>query len=129
MNRSFVAPLRALLLAFSLAGAAACGKDDPTGPSQPGGGGTALLDVTNNSSVSIWYVRLRDCGSQSWGADLLGANIITAGLGQSFTVSSGCHDVRLETSAANNGEAVFLNVQFPSGAVVAKTVTNWTPKS
>lgn len=119
---------RALLLALILAGAAACGKDDPTGPSTPSGQ-TAILDITNSTSVSIWYVRIRDCGASTWGQDLLGADIITAGLGQSFTVSAGCHDVRLETSAANNGEAVYTGVNFPAGQIIAKTVTAWTPKS
>ena len=116
---------RALATALALS-AAACGKSDGiTDPGNGPGGQTALLDVTNNSPVSIFYVRIRDCGSQTWGPDLLGADIIPAGLGQSFTVSAGCHDVRLETSALNNGVADFLNVSFPAGGVVHKSVSTW----
>jgi len=104
--------------------AAACGGDDGgTGPSNT----ETRLDITNNSNVSVFLVFVRNCGSQSWGDDLLGASVIRAGLGQSFIVTPGCHDVRLETSPSHAGEMQWLNVTFPVGQVTARTVTNWNP--
>lgn len=104
--------------------AAACGKDEGgTGPSN----NDTRLDITNNSNVSVFLVFVRDCGTQSWGNDMLGADVIPAGLGQSFIVTPGCHDVRLETSPSNAGEIQWLNVTFPAGQITARTVTTWNP--
>ncbi len=114
----------ALAATLALAFAAACGGDDGgTGPS----GNETRLDITNNSNVSVFLVFVRDCGTQNWGNDLLGADVIPAGLGQSFIVTPGCHDVRLETSPFNAGEIVWSNVNFPAGQVTARTVTTWNP--
>ena len=126
MKGLFAFPIRTLAFALTVAGAAACGKGD--GLTDPGNNNTqtALLDITNNTSVSVFFVRIRACGTTAWGNDLLGADIIPAGLGQSFTVPAGCHDVRLETSALNNGVAEYLGVAFPSGGVVHKTVSSWS---
>jgi len=116
--------LRGALLALTLAGAAACGKSDgPAGSDDP----ESRLDITNNSDVSVFYVRIRECGSATWGDDLLGASIIPAGLGESFIVSPGCHDVKLETSPVNNGQKIWINVDFPDGGIAYQTVTIWDP--
>ena len=125
MKSLFAAPIRTLAFDLTVAGAAACGKGD--GLTDPGNNTTqtALLDITNNTSVSVFFVRIRPCGTSAWGSDLLGADIIPAGLGQSFTVPAGCNDVRLETSALNNGVAEFIGVSFPAGSVVHKTVSTW----
>ena len=118
--------LQTAFLALLVATAAACGKSDGTGPSQ-NGGETALLDVTNNTNVSIYFVFVRNCGATSWGNDLLGADVIPAGLGQSFTIPAGCHDVKLESNPSVNGEMIWTNVSFPAGSVIHQTVSAWSP--
>ena len=116
--------LRGALLALTLAGAAACGKSDgPSGSDDP----ESRLDITNSSDVSVFYVRIRECGDATWGADLLGASVIPAGLGQSFIVAPGCHDVKLETSPVNNGQKIWTNVNFPEDGIAYQTVTTWDP--
>jgi hypothetical protein len=121
---TFPARISALAATAALAFAAACGgSDSGTGPTNT----NTLLDVTNNSSVSVWLVYVRNCGSQSWGNDLLGADIISPGLGQSFVVTPGCHDVKLMTNPDVNGELVWMNVNFPAGQVVERVVTSWNP--
>ena len=116
--------LRGALLALTLVGAAACGKSDgPSGIDEP----ESRLDITNNSDVSVFFVRIRQCGTQAWGEDLLGSSVIPAGLGQSFIVSPGCHDVKLETTPVENGQKIWTNVSFPDGGVAYQTVTTWDP--
>lgn len=123
-HRAWLLRGTAVDLAFpDLTGAAACGKDSPTGPTTP----DTRLDITNGTNVSVFFVLMRDCGATDWGPDLLGANVIPAGVGQSFVVTPGCHDVRLETSPTTNSKQVWLNVSFPAGQVTARTVTAWTP--
>lgn len=86
-----------------------------------------MVSARPNSNVSVFLVFVRDCGAQFWGNDLLGADIIPAGLGQSFIVTPGCLDVRLETSPSNAGQVQWLGVNFPAGQVTARTVTTWSP--
>jgi hypothetical protein len=114
--------LRTALLMLPLAGATFCGGDDgPTGSS-----GNTLLDITNESNHSVWYVRVRDCGSQAWGTDLLGSDIIFPGSGQSFALTPGCHDVKLETDPDLHGTLIWTNLTLAQGQVLSQTVTAWT---
>lgn len=114
----FIAAAAAFALVF-----AACGDDSGgTGPST----GDTRLDLTNNSNTSVWLVFIRDCGAASWGNDRLGADIIPPGLGQSFVVTPGCHDVKLETNPDVAGQVVWMNVNFPAGQITARTVTTWS---
>lgn len=122
MRFALPASLRGTLAALALLGSVSCGGDS-TGPTTS----MAILDITNSTTSSVWYVRVRTCGATAWGSDLLGADIIPKDLGQSFEVAPGCRDVRLESSPNVNGEKIWLNQSFTAGQITALTVTDWTP--
>ncbi|NOT09838.1 MAG: hypothetical protein HOP28_16720 [Gemmatimonadales bacterium] len=114
--------LRSAFLALTLLVAGACGKGDGgTGPSDS----ATRLDITNSTNLSIWIVRIRNCGSSSWGSDLLGADVISPNLGQSFVVTPGCHDVRLESNPDADVAVEWLNISFPSGQITTRTLAAW----
>lgn len=116
--------LRGALLALTLAGAAACGKSDgPSGNDEP----ESRLDITNDSNLYVWYVQVRACGSQAWGQDLLGADIIAPNSGQSFIVAPGCYDVKLTAEPETNSQKIWTNVDFPEDGIAYQTVTTWDP--
>jgi hypothetical protein len=120
---SFRSRLTGLAASLALALAACGGDDGGAGPSNS----DTRLDVTNNSNVSVWLVFVRSCGSESWGNDLLGADIISPGLGQSFAVTPGCHDVKLMTNPDVNGQVIWTSVNIPAGQIVERIVTAWSP--
>ena len=111
---------------------AACGGgSDSTGPSDPPApppSTTTKLRMTNSSSLSAWYVYVRSCGATSWGADRLGSNVLSPGESASLNLQAGCYDVRAETSAANNKQAIFMGLQISSGETEQVTITAWNDK-
>jgi len=120
---SFRSRMTGLAASLALALAACGGDDSGAGPSNS----DTRLGITNDSNMSVWLVFVRSCGSRSWGNDLLGADVISPGLGQSFVVTPGCHDVKLMTNPEMNAQVIWTNVNFPSGQIVEKVVTAWNP--
>lgn len=100
--------------------AAGCGGDDSNGPSNHGS-----LEVTNTADHSVWYVFVRDCGTSDWGDDLLGANVISIGETESFTVGTGCKDVLLETEPLHAGVAQWNDQTFASDTTIALALSEW----
>ncbi len=121
----FLSPrsIRGTLLALSLATLGACG-DSPTGPG--GNGGPPRLSITNNTNASVFYLRIRSCGSSNWSNDLLGADIISKLETQTFTVPAGCHDVSMESNPDVNGEFISVGLVFEAGATRSINLTEWT---
>ncbi len=122
MSLRSLAALRATMVALTVAGLAACGgSDGPTGASS-----STKLELTNSSSLSVWYIRTRACGAQTWGPDLLGANVLIPGESGSFAVSPGCQDVKLNTDPDYHGEVIWASVQFPTGQTTPRTISAWS---
>lgn len=113
------------LLVALVVGALACSKSEgSTGPVNA----SAILDITNSSNASVWSVRIRDCGATSWSSDMLGADVIPPDLGQSFSVTPGCHDVKLQSNPTVSGQMIWRNVPFAPSQIVPLTVTAWSPE-
>jgi hypothetical protein len=121
-----VARMRSLTAGLAVATAlltAACGgSDGSTGPSS----NDASLRITNATDVSAFYVRVRACGTQSWGGDLLGADVLSGGETMTFDVGTGCQDVRLESNPDFAYVVEWTGVQFAAGALVTRTLNDWT---
>jgi hypothetical protein len=100
--------------------AAGCGGDDSNGPSNQGS-----LRVANTAEHSVWYVFVRDCGTSDWGDDLLGADVISIGETQNFTVGAGCKDVLLETEPVHAGLAQWNDQGFAADTTIALALTEW----
>ncbi len=98
----------------------ACGGSDSNGPDSH-----ATLQVTNTADHSAWYVFVRPCGTSDWGNDLLGANVISVGETETFTVSAGCKDVLLETESAHAGVAQWDGQTFVPDSTVALALSAW----
>jgi hypothetical protein len=116
---------RSLSAALALAGAiltTACGgSDGSTGPAPD----DARLRITNATDVSAFYVRVRACGAQQWGGDLLGADVLSGGETMTFDVGTGCQDVRLESNPDFAYVVEWTGVQFAAGALVTRTLNDW----
>ena len=76
----------------------ACGDDDPTGLDA-----RARVTVVNGTDHSVWYLLARNCGTSTWGNDLLGARVIQVGETKTISVVPGCKDLRVETDPALAG--------------------------
>jgi hypothetical protein len=100
--------------------AAGCG-DDSNGPSSRG-----ELQVANTADHSVWYVFVRECGTSDWGDDLLGADVISIGETQTFTVGTGCKDVLLETELVHAGLAQWNDQDFAADSTIALALTEWS---
>jgi hypothetical protein len=107
-------PLAATLALFT----AACGgdgDDSSTGPT-PTPSGNATVTVVNHAPTgSVMFLRYRACGSISWGHDVLGSSILSAGEQTSFDVSAGCYDVRATPSEVGLDYLYFNGVQVSAG--------------
>ena len=101
--------------------ATGCGGDDSNGPSNHG-----ELQVANTADHSGWYVFVRPCGTSDWGNDLLGADVISVGETQTFTVTTGCKDVLLETELAHAGVARYDSQTFSPDSTVTLALSAWT---
>ena len=64
------------------------------GSSSGGGGGQTELLLINNTGVPIYYVYVSSCSSSQWGPDQLGSNVVMPGNTWTFTMASGCYDLK-----------------------------------
>lgn len=118
----------AALLATATLAASACGSDSDgpgggTGPGDPPAG--PALTVVNHAEHSIWYLKVRDCGTETWGNDLLGFDVISIGESQSFVVQPGCHDVLLQTDPDYSGQVLWNDVTVADDAPTQVTLSQW----
>lgn len=119
MSTNFRRFLTLPALLMSTTAAAACGGDgDPTGA---GTSTKATLQVVNTSQNTVMFIRTRSCGSTTWGADLLGIDLLYSGHTFSKQVNPGCVDIRLTPAEVGADYLYFYNVQLTSGQT--KSVT------
>jgi hypothetical protein len=117
------------LLATATLAASACGSDSDSsiggnGPDVPEPTGPALT-VINHAEHSIWYLKVRDCGTEAWSSDLLGLDVISIGESQSFAVQPGCHDVLLQTDPDYSGQVLWSDVTVVDDTPTEVTLSQW----
>ncbi len=141
---------------FSLAAAACGGGSDATGPSGPPapsdppapGGPPApsdppapssdkgTLDVSNPTSVTVYFIKVRTCGTTDFGSDLLlDPNDGVGGLLQNgetghWQLAPGCYDVRLSPSNLLlyvYAKQIHANTQITAGQTTAIVTGDWQP--
>ena len=138
------------LAVFALVTAACGGGSDSTGPSpspsDPGGANPTpapssnmgTLEVANPTSVSVYYLKVRACGTTDFGSDLLldpndgvGGLLQTGETGH-WQLAPGCYDVRLSPSNALlyvYEKQIHSNVQIQAGQTASIVATDWQPYS
>ena len=109
-----------ILIAFPLL-LSGCGS---TGGSGGYGSGVAYLDIVNSTGVSIFYLYLSSCSSNSWGSDQLGSDVILSGTTYRFQMTPGCWDLRAELSDGRETER-FGEQMYAGGS---KTWTVYTTR-
>jgi hypothetical protein len=136
------------LVMFSLVTAACGGGSDATGPSgpapSPGGSNPSpgpssklgRLDVSNPTTVTIYYIKVRACGTTDFGSDLLldpndgvGGLLSTSETGH-WQLAPGCYDVRLSPSNTLIGvyaKQIHSNIQIQAGKTASVVATAWQP--
>ncbi|MEM1115921.1 MAG: hypothetical protein AAF845_08900 [Bacteroidota bacterium] len=57
-------------------------------------GSNASLVVVNNTNQSVFYLYASSCSNSSWGPDRLGDDVITSGSTMSFSMTTGCWDLK-----------------------------------
>jgi hypothetical protein len=142
------------LVMFSLAAAACGGGSDATGPSGPSGpsdpsgpsgpsGPSApadptmgTLEVSNPTSVSVYFLKVRACGTTDFGSDLLlDPNDGVGGLLQNgetghWSLAPGCYDVRLSASNLllyTYAKQIHSNIQIQAGQTTSVVTGDWQP--
>ena len=89
------------------------------------GSSTASLRVSNQSSISIWYLYVSPSESSSWGSDQLGANVLSPG--ESFNLTGipcgRSYDLKVEGSS-HNTLATRWSVYFACGESFNWRLTN-----
>jgi hypothetical protein len=143
------------LVLFSLAAAACGGGSDATGPSgpapapggsnpdpAPGGSNPApapsatmgVLDISNPTSVTIYYIKVRACGTTDFGSDLLldpndgVGGLLTTGETGHWQLAPGCYDVRLSPSNSLlyvYAKQIHANIQIQAGQSTGVVATDW----
>jgi hypothetical protein len=139
------------LVLFSLAAAACGGGSDATGPSGPSGPSDpsgpsgpsssadptiGTLEVANPTSVSVYFIKVRACGTTDFGSDLLlDPNDGVGGLLQNgetgrWPLAAGCYDVRLSPSNAllyAYAKQIHSNIQITAGQTTSLVTGDWQP--
>ena len=138
------------LAVFALVTAACGGGSDatgPSGPSDPGGsvpgGGNpgpsasmGTLQVSNPTSVTVYYLKVRACGATDFGSDLLldpndgVGGLLQTGETGNWQLAPGCYDVRLSPSNAlyyTYAKQIHSNVQLQAGQTSTVVATDWAP--
>lgn len=95
--------LSGLMLGAALTLAAACGSESSTGPSTPPppppSSSTGTVNVKNEASVAILRVYISSCDEATWGSNRLhSGEEIAPGATRSFTMPTGCYDVKVNTA-------------------------------
>lgn len=113
------------------------GPTDPSGPSAPSGPtnpSVGTLEVSNPTSVSVYYIKVRVCGTTDFGSDLLlDPNDGVGGLLQNgetghWSLAPGCYDVRLSPSnllAYTYAKQIHSNIQIQAGQTTAIVTGDW----
>jgi len=135
------------LVMFSLVTAACGGGSDATGPSGPPSpsgsnpapgpsASTGTLDVSNPTTVTVYYIKVRACGTTDFGSDLLldpndgvGGLLQTGETGH-WQLAPGCYDVRLSPSNVLlyvYAKQIHSNIQIQAGQTASVTATDWQP--
>ncbi|HET8624208.1 MAG TPA: hypothetical protein VFM14_11635 [Gemmatimonadales bacterium] len=113
------------------------GPSDPSGPSNPAPSpSVGTLEVSNPTSVTVYYIKVRACGTTDFGSDLLldindgvGGLLQTGETGH-WSLGPGCYDVRLSPSNANLyvfAKQIHSNVQITAGQTTAIATGDWQP--
>lgn len=95
--------------------AAACGTDsDTTGPAPVAETGTITL--LNQSNTDVIAVSIPSCEDDEWGGNRLGGSeTIAPGAARSWTVETGCYDMR----ASNGSKAAYwYDIEVTAGSTV-----------
>ncbi len=109
-------------------GAAAGGGTTPHATLQaPTPVGPASLQIVNRSNEPIYYIYMSPTSQSTWGADLLGSQVLH--VGQSFTISNigaGGWDIRVVDRSQNYKE--WRNAYLEAGGVYSIDVSseNWS---
>ena len=103
--------LAAMLLVGGLALSGCFSMQAPMPRSSGGssGGGRTELTLVNRTGVPIYYVYVSSCSSSEWGPDQLGSNVVMPGSTYTWTMDSGCYD--LKAVDRDGREAVERRVQ------------------
>lgn len=109
-RRASLPLLAAMLLVGGLALSGCFSMQAPSrGNGGGGGGGRTELTLVNNTGVPIYYVYVSSCASESWGSDQLGSEVVMPGNTYTWTMNSGCYD--LKAVDRDGREAVERRVQ------------------
>ena len=119
--------LRRILATMAILGAVllpmGCAEGDAaTDP----GSARASITIANATDHGIWYVRSRPCGSLQWSGDLARNQVITVGSSRSYGVAPGCSEIRVETTSALGGNAVWEALQLSPGQHDTLKLEQWT---
>ena len=119
--------LRRILATMAMLGAvllptACADTDTATDP----GSARASITIANATDHGIWYVRSRPCGSLPWSGDLARNQVITVGSSRSYGVAPGCSEIRVETTSALGGNAVWEALQLSPGQHDTLRLEQWT---
>ena len=121
-------PVRRVLLAglsLSLATLAACGGGGDGGSTGPAETGRGKIRVSNASNVSAWYVYVKSCTSTAWGADRLGAEVLSPGESATLNIDAGCYDLRAESSPTNARHFEQRGFQVGNDQTTQITIASW----
>jgi len=144
------------LVMFSFAAAACGGGSDATGPTptpdpipSPGPGpgpapdpvpapspSAGTLEVSNSTSITVYFIKVRACGTTDFGSDLLlDPNDGVEGLLQTgetghWSLAAGCYDVRLSPSNLLlyvYAKQIHSNIQITAGQTTSLATADWQP--
>src|SRR5262249_38115444 len=140
--------INSALVAVALATAACGGGRRATGPSgpapSPGGSNPSpgpssnlgTLEVSNPTTVTIYFIKVRACGTTDFGSDLLldpndgvGGLLATSETGH-WQLAPGCYDVRLSPSNALftvYAKQIHSNINIEAGKTASVVATDWQP--
>src|SRR5262249_43812766 len=140
--------INSALVAVALATAACGGGRRATGPSGPApstGGSNqtpppssnlGTLEVSNPTSVTIYFIKVRACGTTDFGSDLLldpndgvGGLLSTSETGH-WQLAPGCSDVQLSPSNTLlyvYAKQIRSNIKIQAGKKISIAASDWQP--
>lgn len=99
----------------------ACGENNVTGVDAK-----ARVTLINGTDHSVWYVFTRNCGTTTWGDDLLGSTVIHVGETKTVSVVPGCRDIRVETDPSLAGAHQWDARELMPAQRDTVTLSEWT---